>query len=96
MAREVIIYDLNCLLFLGTTEDIVGGRVGALLRSTGRSESPPLQQACICSPGAALKGEAICLQEMSTPHGVIRHFFCFYFLRSVIPMEMQFQGWSVS
>lgn len=28
MAREVIIYDLNCLLFLGTTEDIVGAGWG--------------------------------------------------------------------
>lgn len=74
MAREVIINDRNCLLFLGTTEDIVGGRVGALFRSTGRSEPPPLLLSCICSPGAALKGEAICLQEMSTPQGVIRHF----------------------
>lgn len=51
-----------------------------MFRSIGRSEPPPLQQACICSPGAALKGAAICLQEMSTPHGVIRHFFDFVFL----------------
>lgn len=56
---------------------------------------PPIQHACIWSLGTALKDAAICLQEMSTPMGDLS-LFCFCFLRSVIPMEMQFRGWGVS